>query len=295
MDTEIQHKVAETARLRDAFQKDAFHILQLEETCLKKARNVERFNHPGTHTPKAVEADLAYYRTLFSKLKFNYLEQTTKERFLRDLMQEPPVDIELEDIQEIEAGNLVSKKELKKRKTETQVRHEQIDYTINSVADGYHQVKSEFEEVAPILAEIAELESQLHELEGDDTSNQVTIHDTLRGDIDTCRDETARLQRTAEDLEDELKRLATQQKSEEAFAAEAVRQALTKDPQVQELYDWFTEAQNVLATLFGVRLLKATGPDSVQIIYDYTEKDDKYATLDLTFTESPTFAITEAK
>src|SRR4051812_1324386 len=34
-------------------------------------------------TPSSLEADLAHYRELFAKLRFSYVEQVTKEKFIR--------------------------------------------------------------------------------------------------------------------------------------------------------------------------------------------------------------------
>src|SRR2546423_1413296 len=37
-------------------------------------------------TPATLQADLAHYRALFSKLRFSYLEQLTKEKYLRSIV-----------------------------------------------------------------------------------------------------------------------------------------------------------------------------------------------------------------
>ncbi|KAL9024295.1 MAG: hypothetical protein Q9196_006619, partial [Gyalolechia fulgens] len=42
-------------------------------------------------TPQSLAADLSHYRDLFSKLRFSYLEQVTKEKFLRAIVGEPPL------------------------------------------------------------------------------------------------------------------------------------------------------------------------------------------------------------
>lgn len=47
-------------------------------------------NNTNSLPPSALTADLAHYRDLFSKLRFSYLEQVTKERFLRAIAADPP-------------------------------------------------------------------------------------------------------------------------------------------------------------------------------------------------------------
>ena len=41
-------------------------------------------------TPSVIAADLTHYQELFSKLRFSYVEQVTKERFLRAVTAETP-------------------------------------------------------------------------------------------------------------------------------------------------------------------------------------------------------------
>jgi len=39
-----------------------------------------------TPTPASLEADLAHYKELFAKLRFSYVEQVTKEKFIRAIV-----------------------------------------------------------------------------------------------------------------------------------------------------------------------------------------------------------------
>lgn len=43
-----------------------------------------------TQTPSSLAADLTHYQELFSKLRFSYVEQVTKERFLRAVTAAEP-------------------------------------------------------------------------------------------------------------------------------------------------------------------------------------------------------------
>ncbi|KAL8992086.1 MAG: hypothetical protein Q9188_007662, partial [Gyalolechia gomerana] len=45
-------------------------------------------------TPASLAADLSHYRDLFSKLRFSYLEQVTKEKFLRAIVGDPPLVVD---------------------------------------------------------------------------------------------------------------------------------------------------------------------------------------------------------
>ncbi|KAH0565511.1 hypothetical protein GP486_001085 [Trichoglossum hirsutum] len=67
-------------------------------------------------TPATLEADLTHYRELFSKLRFSYLEQVTKERFLRAIVGDPPLIVEHQENVELEQQLAETKSALKAQK-----------------------------------------------------------------------------------------------------------------------------------------------------------------------------------
>lgn len=72
----------------------------------------------STVPPAALTADLAHYRDLFSKLRFSYLEQVTKERFLRAIVADPPEFADAAENVELERKIGEDKKVLKGKKEE---------------------------------------------------------------------------------------------------------------------------------------------------------------------------------
>ncbi|KAF6222849.1 hypothetical protein HO133_000900 [Letharia lupina] len=58
------------------------------------------FDNPS---PESLEADLRHYKELFSKLRFSYLEQVTKEKFLRAIVGDPPQIVEHTENIELES------------------------------------------------------------------------------------------------------------------------------------------------------------------------------------------------
>lgn len=63
-------------------------------------------------------ADLAHYRDLFSKLRFSYVEQVTKERFLKAITADPPAFVDLGDNAAKESALAKEKADLKEHKKE---------------------------------------------------------------------------------------------------------------------------------------------------------------------------------
>jgi len=69
-------------------------------------------------TPASLEADLAHYRELFAKLRFSYVEQVTKEKFIRAIVGDPPLIVAPHENADLEASNAAAKSDLKRLKTE---------------------------------------------------------------------------------------------------------------------------------------------------------------------------------
>ena len=78
-------------------------------------------------TPSALEADLSHYKELFSKLRFSYLEQVTKEKFLRAIVGDPPLIVEHAENVELETQLAEVKQELKRQKVDVQTLVEELE------------------------------------------------------------------------------------------------------------------------------------------------------------------------
>lgn len=75
-------------------------------------------SHRDTATPAILAADLKHYQDLFSKLRFSYVEQVTKERFLRSITAEQPEFVDSAENAELQERLKGEKAALKERKGE---------------------------------------------------------------------------------------------------------------------------------------------------------------------------------
>ena len=71
-------------------------------------------------TPSSLEADLTHYRELFAKLRFSYVEQVSKEKFIRAIVGDPPLIVSPAENADLERRNLAAKAALKALKTEVE-------------------------------------------------------------------------------------------------------------------------------------------------------------------------------
>ena len=78
-------------------------------------------------SPASLAADLTHYRELFSKLRFSYLEQVTKEKFLRAIVGDPPLVVEHGENIELEAQLAEVKEVLKAQKEDVAKMVEELE------------------------------------------------------------------------------------------------------------------------------------------------------------------------
>jgi hypothetical protein len=90
----------------------------------KRTSDVSAIDNP---TPASLEADLTHYKELFSKLRFSYVEQVTKEKFLRAIVGDPPLVVGHNENIELEAQLAEVKAELKSRKEEVRIMIEDME------------------------------------------------------------------------------------------------------------------------------------------------------------------------
>lgn len=90
-------------------------IITLSEPLL--TNNHASANNNGEQiTPASLQADLAHYKDLFSKLRFSYVEQVTKERFLKAISADPPELVDASQNAALEEELKEAKAALKRKK-----------------------------------------------------------------------------------------------------------------------------------------------------------------------------------
>lgn len=95
-------------------------ILNISQPILNPTNSAKRSSNASDQerTPSALQADLEHYRELFSKLRFSYVEQVTKERFLRAVTAEEPEFVDGEENRELQEKLVSDKAAMKAKKEE---------------------------------------------------------------------------------------------------------------------------------------------------------------------------------
>ncbi|KAH7078505.1 hypothetical protein FB567DRAFT_631837 [Paraphoma chrysanthemicola] len=194
-----------------------------------------------TH-PAALEADLVHYKELFSKLRFSYVEQVTKEKFLRSITENPPRLVEAPENDEKETEILALKASLKERKLEVAEILKQLEDKGKELSLRYEGLQLRTQQLASLPTEIEGLEATIEQLKQEQTPTSdnpelsLPLPETTKilsereAELAALDAQIASLQaaipnrnRELEKLERELKPLETQKNGTVAAAKEARR------------------------------------------------------------------------
>ncbi|EEB08188.2 Bfr1 binding protein [Schizosaccharomyces japonicus yFS275] len=123
------------------------------------------------------EPELRYYKELFSKLKVSYIEQETKERYLRCLLDNPPILVEPDENAQLDRLNAQQKSKLKEKKRAVEQLIDHIETGCTNLSNEYLTLTDSCNSTNKLLTEIAELEKSLHELQQDEQAKRPVLSD----------------------------------------------------------------------------------------------------------------------
>ncbi|KAK6438703.1 hypothetical protein LTR95_005092 [Oleoguttula sp. CCFEE 5521] len=116
-------------------------------------------------TPSALQADLVHYQELFAKLRFSYVEQVTKERFLRAVTASPPEFVNGAQNADLEAELKEMKAGLKDKKAEVRAIIGELEEKGRELVARHEGVELQTRQLESLPDGIAELQATIDELE----------------------------------------------------------------------------------------------------------------------------------
>ncbi|KAF2751871.1 hypothetical protein M011DRAFT_393763 [Sporormia fimetaria CBS 119925] len=209
----------------------------------KRTSAVSEDSEPnGDTNPSALEADLLHYKELFSKLRFSYVEQVTKEKFLRSITDNPPRIVESPENDAKEKEILALKASLKERKLEVADLLAQLEEKGRQLSIRYDGVQLRTAQLEELPQQIQVLEETIERLRQEQAppsenpelalplAETAVLLEKREAELAALNAQIAKLQaampgrtRELEKLERELKPLETQKQGTVAAAKEARR------------------------------------------------------------------------
>ncbi|KAJ5426069.1 hypothetical protein N7465_001139 [Penicillium sp. CMV-2018d] len=235
--------------------------------------SVSNFDDP---TPALLEADLAHYKELFSKLRFSYLEQVTKEKFLRAIVGDPPMIVGHNENMELETQLADVKAELKARKEDARIMIEEMEQMGRDLASRYKNVELQTTQLSTLPASIENLESTIAKLRAkqiatmdpsDSSSQSLPLPATLallaereaelaalNRQLAAVHNTLPRKTREAEAVERECSVLERRKSDAIAQAREAQRKKQQGESDgLEEMGRWYRGAEEILKELVGTQ------------------------------------------
>ncbi|UKZ76717.1 hypothetical protein TrVFT333_004426 [Trichoderma virens FT-333] len=123
-------------------------------------------------SPTSLDADLIHYKELFAKLRFSYVEQVTKEKFIRAIVGDPPLIVTLQENLDLERENAEAKAQLKNLKLEVADLVSDLEKRGRELSQRYENIQLETVRLEELPAKIVELESRIKELKDQHESSE---------------------------------------------------------------------------------------------------------------------------
>lgn len=190
---------------------------------------------------KEVIVILTLAQELFSKLRFSYVEQVTKEKFIRAIVGDPPLIVEHQENIKLEQQLLVIKKSLKAQKNDVAEMVADLERRGQELARKYETIQLQTTQLRELPEKIENLEASIEELKeaqapGPNPELHLPLEKTLAllarkekeqakldRELEQLRAEMPRKTRELERLEAEMQPLEVRRLGSTASAREAKR------------------------------------------------------------------------
>ncbi|KAH6605600.1 hypothetical protein Trco_004753 [Trichoderma cornu-damae] len=196
----------------------------------------------GGPSPASLDADLIHYKELFAKLRFSYVEQVTKEKFIRAIVGDPPLIVTLQENLDLERENAEAKAQLKNLKLEVADMVADLEERGRELSKRYEKIQLETVRLGELPAKAVELENRIRELRDEHepseadpnlrlplaktlslVSKRKAEQQELARELEALQSKVPRKRKEAERLQAELQPLEAKRQSSTTAAREARR------------------------------------------------------------------------
>ncbi|KKY19730.1 hypothetical protein UCRPC4_g04431 [Phaeomoniella chlamydospora] len=174
-----QHESNPLSILRLSEPISAAATTKSSQLAAKRSSNASEDNSDSSEnvTPASLAADLSHYRDLFTKLHFSYIEQVTKEKYLRAIVGDPPVLHTHQENVELETETAEMKKQLKEKKVEVEKMVDQMKEESESLAKMWEEVQRDVERLEVLEREVRQGEQRVESLRTEVEEKEATVMD----------------------------------------------------------------------------------------------------------------------
>lgn len=227
-------------------------------------------------TPSSLDADLVHYTELFAKLRFSYVEQVTKEKFIRAIVGDPPLIVSMQENLELEKENAEAKAELKNLKQDVAEMVAELEKKGRELSKRYERIQMETAQLEELPTKVEELEARVEELreelELSDPNPNLRLplaktlslvarreaeQQELARELEALQSKVPRKRKEAERLQTELQPLETKRQNSMAAAREARRRkeaalgGVADD--LEQRARWWRASESILKNVMDIK------------------------------------------
>ncbi|KDQ61703.1 hypothetical protein JAAARDRAFT_172079 [Jaapia argillacea MUCL 33604] len=274
--------------LQQTFQSAQLHILearsQLES---KKFEELDEFNHSGNKKPGGgtfkdpaiVAADVAAHMSYLNKLKFQYLEQFAKDKYVKTIVSDDPQPITTDQTEELRVVNEKKKEALKSAKVKLNEKYGDIRGLAPFVEQDYQKAQALTSQAHTLSQRILDARLSLSRLRA---SHPPTARLTIPAAESQLDEQTAQMAILDEELQEvnrkveavkervrEEGRRSDQLKGERAEVERAVKEqgGGVEDDRVVGLYDWYTASLALRQSLLSLETHHSVSENELHLTY----------------------------
>ncbi|KAJ3025322.1 UNVERIFIED_CONTAM: hypothetical protein HDU68_007257 [Siphonaria sp. JEL0065] len=236
-----------------------------------------------------MEAELTFHKELFSKLKFNFLEQTTKEQFLTRALAQPPQWCCPQEIAETERTIKDLKTHLKAYKKETEGARENLSALVDQVSNEHQQLLGGRDQANNLLQRIEPLNNEIAEILRSFDPEQKTLSEliamnqellepvqSLQSRLEALESELTASQAAKLAAETELAHLLTAAQGFQVKVSEAKSAVHLRDPNLDGHLVWCQAWTAKLMDLEGIVSFDAVDTNKLEIVYDLSPTSENF-------------------
>lgn len=227
-------------------------------------------------TPASLDADLAHYTELFAKLRFSYVEQVTKEKFIRAIVGDPPLIVTMQENLDLEKDNAAAKAQLKSLKADVARMVAELEAKGRDLSRRYEAVQLEISRLEELPAKAEALAERIEELKaaqdvpGSDPRLNLPLTKTqdlvtrrkreqqeLARELEALQAKAPRKRKEAERLRAELQPLEMKKQNSTTAAREARRRKEAAHDGVADDLEqrarWYRASEGVLNQVLDIK------------------------------------------
>ncbi|KAA8915099.1 hypothetical protein TRICI_002758 [Trichomonascus ciferrii] len=157
------------------FEETHFNLFDLKAEYARRQRVIYENGKKGKHrldtgevtvnpNPTVLPQEIQKHIEQFENMKVTYLEQETKEKFLRSIISDPPVFVEQSNVEEIEAENKQKKANLKKQKAQVNEVQRQLDLLSRQLCADYEDLSTKAKGASEMSKEMETMQAEIDKL-----------------------------------------------------------------------------------------------------------------------------------